>query len=75
MIAWALGRLPAATASVVVLVQPVLSAILGWLIFTEPMAPLQILGGAAALAGVVLAQIAAARAPAQTPSGAPVAGA
>ena len=62
-IAWALGRLPAATASVVILVQPVLTAILGWLIFAETMGPLQMLGAAAALAGVVVAQLAAARAP------------
>ncbi len=62
-IAWALGRLPAATASVVVLVQPVLTAILGWWIFAETMGPLQMLGAAAALAGVVIAQLAAARAP------------
>jgi drug/metabolite transporter (DMT)-like permease len=62
-IAWALGRLPAATASVVILVQPVLTAILAWLIFAEAMGPLQMLGGAAALAGVVIAQLAAARAP------------
>ncbi len=62
-IAWALGRLPAATASVVVLVQPVLTAILGWMIFAEAMQPLQMLGAAAALAGVVIAQLAAARAP------------
>jgi drug/metabolite transporter (DMT)-like permease len=60
-IAWALGRLPAATASVVVLVQPVLTAILGLVIFAEPISPLQALGGAVALAGVVLAQLAAAR--------------
>ena len=62
-IAWALGRLPAATASVVVLVQPVATAILGWLIFAEAMSPLQMLGAAAALAGVVIAQFAAARQP------------
>ncbi|HEX4098167.1 MAG TPA: DMT family transporter [Caulobacteraceae bacterium] len=60
-IAWALRRLPAATASVVILVQPVLTAILAWLIFAETMGPLQMLGGAAALAGVVIAQLAAAR--------------
>ena len=64
-IAWALGRLPAATASVVVLVQPVLTAVLGWWIFAETMGPLQMLGGAAALAGVVIAQLAAARTPDQ----------
>ena len=63
-IAWALGRLPASTASVVVLVQPVLSAALGWWIFAESMSPLQLLAGAAALGGVVIAQLAAARAPA-----------
>lgn len=67
-IAWALGRLPAATASVVILIQPVITALLGWMIFAEPMGPLQILGGVVALAGVVLAQLAAARAPQQGPS-------
>ncbi|MEI9965511.1 MAG: DMT family transporter [Caulobacteraceae bacterium] len=61
-IAWALGRLPAATASVVILVQPVLAALLGWLLFAEPMSVQQMAGGAAALAGVALAQIAAAKA-------------
>ena len=61
-IAWALGRLPAALASVVILVQPVLAAILGWIIFAEPLGPLQIAGGALALGGVVLAQLGAARA-------------
>jgi drug/metabolite transporter (DMT)-like permease len=60
-IAWALGRLPAATASVILLVQPVVASVMGWLIFAEPMSPLQILGGLVALAGVVLAQIASAR--------------
>ena len=60
-IAWALGRLPTATASVVVLVQPAVAALLGWLIFTEAMTPLQGLGALAALAGVALAQWAANR--------------
>jgi drug/metabolite transporter (DMT)-like permease len=62
-IAWALGRLPPATASVVVLIQPVVAAILGWLLFAEALGPLQALGGALALTGVVLAQ-AASRKPA-----------
>ena len=61
-IAWALGRLPAALASVVILIQPVLAAILGWAVFAEPMGVLQIAGGALALTGVVLAQLGAARA-------------
>ena len=55
-IAWAMGRLPTATASLVVLVQPVVAAVLGWLIFAEAVGPLQALGGAVALSGVVLAQ-------------------
>jgi drug/metabolite transporter (DMT)-like permease len=55
-IAWALGRLPAATASVTVLVQPVVAAALGWVLFTEVLGPVQAAGAAVALGGVVLAQ-------------------
>jgi drug/metabolite transporter (DMT)-like permease len=58
-IAWALGRLPTATASVVMLLQPVVAGWLGWLVFAEPIGPLQALGAAVTLAGVVLAQAAA----------------
>ena len=60
-IAWALGRLPAATASVVVLIQPVVAALLGWLLLAEALGPLQALGGAIALFGVVLSQAASRR--------------
>ncbi|TAJ72381.1 MAG: DMT family transporter [Phenylobacterium sp.] len=55
-IAWAMGRLPTSTASVVVLVQPVVAAWLGWLLFAEAIGPLQALGAAVTLGGVVLAQ-------------------
>ncbi len=55
-IAWALGRLPAATASVVVLVQPVVAALLGWLLFNELLGTWPAVGAAVALGGVVLAQ-------------------
>ncbi|HEX7761283.1 MAG TPA: DMT family transporter [Caulobacteraceae bacterium] len=55
-IAWALGRLPTATASLVVLVQPVAAALLAYGVFGEAMTPLQTLGGALALAGVAFAQ-------------------
>ena len=55
-IAWAMGRLPTSTASVVVLVQPVVAAYLGWLLFAEKIGPLQGLGAAITLGGVVLAQ-------------------
>ena len=60
-IAWALGRLPAATASVVVLVQPVVSAILGWMLFSETLGVWQGIGAAAVLGGVALAQWATSR--------------
>jgi len=60
-IAWALGRLPASTASVTVLVQPVAAALLAYVIFSETLTPLQALGGAVALGGVVIAQQAPAR--------------
>ncbi|WP_374572820.1 DMT family transporter [Phenylobacterium sp.] len=64
-IAWALGRLPASTASVVVLVQPVVAALLGWMLFGEMLGPWQAVGGAVALAGIVLAQWASRPAKAQ----------
>ncbi|HUO12844.1 MAG TPA: EamA family transporter [Caulobacteraceae bacterium] len=55
-IAWALGRLPASTAAVTVLVQPVAAAALAYFIFGETLTPLQTLGGALALVGIVIAQ-------------------
>ena len=60
-IAWALGRLPASTASVTVLVQPVVAGALAYLIFSEVLTPLQAAGGGLALLGVVVAQQAPAR--------------
>ena len=55
-IAWAMGRLPAATTSVVVLIQPIVAAWLGWILFAEPIGRLQAVGAAVTLGGVVLAQ-------------------
>jgi drug/metabolite transporter (DMT)-like permease len=69
-IAWAMGRLPAATVAVAQLVQPVIAALLGWLIFAEVVSPLQALGAAVALAGVVLAQSVSTAAPPSGRSGA-----
>ncbi|HZZ86724.1 MAG TPA: EamA family transporter, partial [Caulobacteraceae bacterium] len=60
-IAWALGRLPAATASVTVLVQPVVAAGLAFLLFHEALTPFQAAGGLLALLGVVVAQQAPAK--------------
>jgi len=58
-IAWGLGRLPTSTASVVVLVQPIVAGVMGWLLFGELLGPVQTAGMAVTLAGVVLAQWAA----------------
>jgi drug/metabolite transporter (DMT)-like permease len=58
-VAWALGRLPTALTAVVVLVQPVVAATLGWIIFGEAITPIQAVAGMLALAGVALAQLAA----------------
>lgn len=66
-IAWALGRLPPASAAVTVCVQPVVAALLGWLLFNEGFSAWQGVGAAVALAGVVLAQWAS-RAPARAAS-------
>lgn len=55
-VAWALGRLPASVTAVTILVQPVVAALLGWLVFGETLTPVQALGGVVVLAGVVLAQ-------------------
>lgn len=55
-IAWAMGRLPTPTASVVVLVQPVVAGWLGWLLFAEAIGPLQAIGAGVTLGGVMLAQ-------------------
>ena len=62
-IAWALGRLPASLTAVVVLIQPVVAALLGWLAFGEAVTPVQALGGLVTLAGVALAQSASRPAP------------
>jgi drug/metabolite transporter (DMT)-like permease len=66
-IAWAMGRLPPALASVVVLVQPVVATYAGFLLFGEALGPLQTAGAVVALAGVVLAQWAARPRPIASP--------
>lgn len=47
-VAWSLGRLPAALIAVTVLIQPVVAALLGWLLFAETLTPVQALGGGGA---------------------------
>lgn len=51
-IVWALGQLPASLSSVVILIQPVVAAGLGWLLLGEPLGP-----AAAVCAGLVLAGV------------------
>lgn len=53
-IVWALRFVPATVASVVLLAQPVGTAVLGWLFLGEAIGSTQALGGCAVLAGIVL---------------------
>jgi len=55
-IVWAVGQLPAALSSVVILIQPVVAAVLGWWWLGERLGPLAILSGGLVLAGVLLAR-------------------
>jgi drug/metabolite transporter (DMT)-like permease len=56
LIALALAQLPAAFSSVGLLLQPVMAALLAWLLLGEPLAPLQVAGGVVVLAGIYLAR-------------------
>jgi drug/metabolite transporter (DMT)-like permease len=55
-IAWAMGRLPPSTAAVTVFVQPIVTTVAGWLLFSELLSAWQAAGAALVLSGVVLAQ-------------------
>lgn len=55
-IVWAVGQLPASLSSVVILIQPVVAAVLGWWWLGEALGPLAILSGGLVLAGVLLAR-------------------
>lgn len=70
-VAWSLGRLPAALTAVTVLIQPVVAAVLGWMLFAETMTPVQLAGAAALLTGVLLAQWSARQRPGRVGSGGP----
>lgn len=56
LIAYALAHLSTAYSSVSLLVQPVAAAFLAWLIFTETLSFLQIVGGIIVLSGIYLAR-------------------
>ena len=55
LIAYALAHLPAAFSSVSLLLQPAAAAVLAWLILSEPLGPLQGVGGVVVLAGIAVA--------------------
>ncbi|MGX6648499.1 DMT family transporter [Maricaulaceae bacterium MS644] len=55
-VAFGLGRTPAALASLIILVQPVVAAAAGWWLFAEALVPVQWAGAALVLLGVYAAQ-------------------
>lgn len=55
-VAFGLGRVPAALAALIILIQPVVTAIAGWIIFGETLVGSQIAGAAFILVGVYFAQ-------------------
>jgi drug/metabolite transporter (DMT)-like permease len=55
LIAYALAHLPAGFSSVALLFQPVVAALLAWILLSEPLSGLQILGGLAVLTGIAIA--------------------
>lgn len=56
LIAYALASLPAAFSSVSLLVQPVMAALFAWILLSESLVPLQMLGGVVVLLGIYLAR-------------------
>jgi drug/metabolite transporter (DMT)-like permease len=56
LIAYSLGHLPASYSSLVILLQPFVSALFGWIILGEALGPLQMAGAVAVLAGILLAR-------------------
>lgn len=56
LIAYSLAHLPTALGSVGLLIQPVLAALIAWIIFAEALGGLQLIGGIVVLVGIYLAQ-------------------
>lgn len=55
-VAYGLGHTPAALATLIILIQPVVSAFAGWVLFGEAFTPLQWIGAALVMVGVYAAQ-------------------
>ncbi len=56
LIAYAMGHLPASFATLSLLVQPVVTATISWILFAQALSPLQIGGGVLVLGGLVVAR-------------------
>lgn len=56
LITYGFAHLPAGRSSVTLLLQPLVAAVAGWLILSEPLSLFQAVGGAILLAGIVLAR-------------------
>jgi drug/metabolite transporter (DMT)-like permease len=56
LVTYALAYLPTAFSSLTLLLQPVVAAILAWLILAEPVGTMQAIGGAIVLAGILVAR-------------------
>ncbi len=63
----ALRRLPATVVSVVAMLEPVVAVVVGWAWFAEALSTVQVLGVVVLLTGIVLAQTARTRSPAELP--------
>ena len=55
MITWALAHLSASFSSLTLLIQPVVAALLAWMLFSESLTPVQLSGAALVLGAIVLA--------------------
>ncbi|MEE2526016.1 DMT family transporter [Hyphobacterium sp. HN65] len=55
-VAFGLGRVPAPVASIIILIQPVVASIAGWIMFGEAFAPMQYAGAALVMTGVYWVQ-------------------
>ncbi|HYM30136.1 MAG TPA: DMT family transporter [Candidatus Cybelea sp.] len=56
LIAFALGHLPASFSALVILIEPLTAAVLGWVLLGEALGTLQFIGGAVVLAGILVAR-------------------
>jgi drug/metabolite transporter (DMT)-like permease len=56
LIAYALGHLPASFSALVILIEPLTAAILGWVWLGEALGIRQAIGGVIVLAGIIVAR-------------------